>query len=121
MPAEPVEPVETRAILFSMLRSFATVDGSLCRALVSVLVLEVMLRSISRRPPPMVVVVGAGLISSSTRRMGWDDDDKGGMSLYMIGLLGDGGTEDEDEDGRESLARIRSWGSVRGRVVGKVY
>lgn len=30
--------------------------------------------------------------------------------------------DDEDDDGRErSLARIRSWGSVRGRVVGKTY
>lgn len=119
MPAEPVETMTPAAMLFSMLRSFATVDGSLCRVLV--LLLEVMLRSISRRPPPMVVVVGGGLISSSTRRMGVDDDDGGGMSLYTMGLLGDGVTEDEDEDGRESLARIRSWGSVQGRVLGKVY
>ena len=30
--------------------------------------------------------------------------------------------DDDEDDGRErSLAKMRSWGSVRGRVVGKTY
>lgn len=83
----------------------------------------VILTSSSRRPG---VVEGRGFVSSLPGVKGLGGAT--GPSLKIGCLLGDAclfgdavreGAWDEEVVGRESFARSLSWGSVRGRVVGK--